>query len=109
MAIKTVGVIGCGLMGREFASAAARWPHLTDAKTGRALDFVPRIVAVCDSFDAMTSDRPYRSALSAERACDEILRCAGTQFDPACAALLVDMVSKMGEGHLDERFVHYAS
>lgn len=36
------GVIGCGLMGREFASAAARWCHLLD------LDFVPRIVAVCD-------------------------------------------------------------
>jgi predicted dehydrogenase len=36
------GIIGCGLMGREFASAAARWCHLLD------LDFVPRIVAACD-------------------------------------------------------------
>jgi predicted dehydrogenase len=36
------GVIGCGLMGREFASAAARWFHLLD------LDFAPRITAVCD-------------------------------------------------------------
>jgi predicted dehydrogenase len=36
------GVIGCGLMGREFASAAARWFHLLD------LDFAPSIVAVCD-------------------------------------------------------------
>jgi len=36
------GIIGCGLMGREFASAAARWCHLLD------LDFEPRIVAVCD-------------------------------------------------------------
>lgn len=36
------GVIGCGLMGREFASAAARWCHLLD------LDFAPRIVAACD-------------------------------------------------------------
>lgn len=36
------GIIGCGLMGREFASAAARWFHLLD------LDVVPRIVAVCD-------------------------------------------------------------
>jgi predicted dehydrogenase len=42
------GVIGCGLMGREFASAAARWPHLTDTKTGQALDFAPRITGVCD-------------------------------------------------------------
>jgi predicted dehydrogenase len=37
------GVIGCGLMGREFASAAARWCHLLN------LDFEPRIVAVCDT------------------------------------------------------------
>lgn len=37
------GIIGCGLMGREFASAAARWCHLAD------MDVKPRIVAVCDS------------------------------------------------------------
>lgn len=37
------GVIGCGLMGKEFASAAARWCHLKD------LDFEPRITAVCDT------------------------------------------------------------
>lgn len=37
------GVIGCGLMGREFVSAALRWPHLLD------LDVAPRIVAVCDA------------------------------------------------------------
>ncbi len=37
------GVIGCGLMGREFASAAARWMHLSDAKAR------PEIVAVCDT------------------------------------------------------------
>lgn len=43
------GVIGCGLMGREFASAAARWMHLADPRTGQGLPFAPRIVAVCDS------------------------------------------------------------
>ena len=37
------GVIGCGLMGREFASAAARWMHLTD------MEVRPEIIAVCDS------------------------------------------------------------
>ncbi|PCI83520.1 MAG: oxidoreductase [Hyphomicrobiales bacterium] len=37
------GVIGCGLMGREFASSAARWLHLTDMKTR------PEIIAVCDT------------------------------------------------------------
>ena len=41
-----------------------------------------RILAVADAFDAMTSDRPYRAAMSISEAIDEIKRCAGTQFDP---------------------------
>ncbi|NDJ62777.1 MAG: gfo/Idh/MocA family oxidoreductase, partial [Chloroflexi bacterium] len=41
------GVIGLGLMGREFASAAARWAHLLD------LDFMPRITAICDTNEAL--------------------------------------------------------
>jgi putative nucleotidyltransferase with HDIG domain len=42
-----------------------------------------RIFAVADSFDAMTSDRPYRRGRPLEEALSEIERCAGTQFDPA--------------------------
>jgi HD-GYP domain-containing protein (c-di-GMP phosphodiesterase class II) len=45
-----------------------------------------RIVAVADAFDAMTSHRPYRRALSAEAAFAEIQRKAGTHFDPECVA-----------------------
>jgi HD-GYP domain-containing protein (c-di-GMP phosphodiesterase class II) len=41
-----------------------------------------RIFAVADALDAMISDRPYRNALSLTHARDEILLCAGTQFDP---------------------------
>jgi putative nucleotidyltransferase with HDIG domain len=41
-----------------------------------------RILAVADSFDAMTSDRPYRSSMPVKRAVDEIISCSGTQFDP---------------------------
>ncbi|HEV8469630.1 MAG TPA: hypothetical protein VGR46_08480, partial [Candidatus Limnocylindria bacterium] len=41
-----------------------------------------RIFSVGDSFDAMTSDRPYRRAMSVEDARAEVLRCRGTQFDP---------------------------
>jgi len=41
-----------------------------------------RIFAVVDAFDAMTSDRPYRRALSYQKAREEIIRCSGTQFDP---------------------------
>ncbi len=47
------GVIGCGMMGREFASAAARWAHLADPRTGQGPGFAPRIVAVCDANPAV--------------------------------------------------------
>lgn len=80
-----------------------------DGLQGEMIPVGARIVAVCDAFDAMTSDRPYRKSLPAEEASRRLLACAGTQFDPACAALLVDAISKMGEDHLAERFVRYAS
>jgi len=41
-----------------------------------------RILAIADAYDAMTSDRPYRKAMSPESAIAELVRCAGTQFDP---------------------------
>jgi len=41
-----------------------------------------RIIAVCDAYAAMTSDRPYRKTLTPARALDELQRCAGSQFDP---------------------------
>jgi len=50
---------------------------------GEDIPLGARILAVADAFDAMTSDRPYRSAMSAEEALSEIKRCTGTQFDPA--------------------------
>ncbi|MDP9224321.1 MAG: HD-GYP domain-containing protein, partial [Actinomycetota bacterium] len=68
-----------------------------------------RIVAVCDSFDAMTSDRPYRAGLPIAAAVEEILRCSGSQFDPQCAALLVDVVTRVGDRDLEEKFVRYAN
>jgi len=56
--------------------------------TGRAGVEIPleaRILAVVDSYDAMTSNRPYRCALPAEDAAEEVDRCAGSQFDPDVA------------------------
>jgi HD-GYP domain-containing protein (c-di-GMP phosphodiesterase class II) len=41
-----------------------------------------KILAVADAYEAMTADRPYRAAMSADDARAELLRCAGTQFDP---------------------------
>jgi diguanylate cyclase (GGDEF)-like protein len=68
---------------------AVRWSHerwdgrgYPDGLAGEDIPLAARIVAVCDAYDAMTSDRSYRSALSAEQACEELQREAGGQFDP---------------------------
>lgn len=46
------------------------------------IPFMARILSVADAFDAMTSDRPYRAKMTKAEAVEEIIRCAGTQFDP---------------------------
>jgi putative two-component system response regulator len=51
-----------------------------------------RILAVADAFDAMISDRPYRSAMSITDIVEEIKRCAGTQFDPIVVAAFLNTV-----------------
>jgi HD-GYP domain-containing protein (c-di-GMP phosphodiesterase class II) len=50
---------------------------------GKEIPLGARIFAIADTLDAMTSDRPYRKGTSFADARTEILRCAGTQFDPA--------------------------
>lgn len=49
---------------------------------GSAIPLGARIIAVCDAFDAMTAGRCYRPAWSYGRAVEELIACAGTQFDP---------------------------
>jgi HD-GYP domain-containing protein (c-di-GMP phosphodiesterase class II) len=53
-----------------------------DGLAGEKIPLGSRIVAVCDAYDAMTSERPYRESLPAAQAIVELRRCAGTQFDP---------------------------
>jgi response regulator RpfG family c-di-GMP phosphodiesterase len=52
---------------------------------GEAIPLGARIFAIADTFDAMTSDRPYRKRTTVEAARAEVTRCAGSQFDPRCA------------------------
>ncbi len=68
---------------------------------GDDIPIAARIFAVADSFDAMTSDRPYRDALAIDRALDEISGGAGTQFDPAVVTEFLDLMQ-------DHSIVHEA-
>jgi len=61
---------------------------------GEDIPFVSRIIAVADSYDAMTSYRAYKKALSEEDAINEIMRCSGTQFDPEIARVFVEKVAR---------------
>ncbi|MEW6662184.1 MAG: HD-GYP domain-containing protein [Bacillota bacterium] len=62
-----------------------------DGLKGDEIPIGSRIIAVADAFDAMTSDRPYRAAMTPEAALQEILRCAGTQLDPQIVQAFVDI------------------
>jgi len=68
-------------------------PHQVIAGSGIPLG--ARIIAIADAFDAMTSDRPYRSAMSVEEAIREIQRGARTQFDPTIITAFIKTVGKV--------------
>jgi HD-GYP domain-containing protein (c-di-GMP phosphodiesterase class II) len=59
---------------------------------GVEIPLVCRILAVADSYDAMTNDRIYRKAMSHEKAVEELKSNAGTQFDPSVVDLFIDII-----------------
>ena len=59
---------------------------------GEDIPYLARIVAVADTFDAMTSRRSYRQALDFDYTTNEIERCKGTQFDPAIADIFLEIL-----------------
>jgi HD-GYP domain-containing protein (c-di-GMP phosphodiesterase class II) len=81
-------------VGHIVRSCHERWDGdgYPDQLAGERIPLVARIVCVCDAYSAMTTDRPYRSALTDAEARAEIARCAGTQFDPHVAGALLSVV-----------------
>ncbi len=63
---------------------------------GEEIPLAARIFAVVDAWDAMTHDRPYRPALSRERALEEIKRGSGTQFDPKIVEVFLEFLKEKG-------------
>lgn len=63
---------------------------------GEEISLQARIIAVADSYDAMTSNRTYGKALSEEEAISEVRRCSGIQFDPDIVKIFVEKVLEIG-------------
>ena len=63
-----------------------------DGLSGNAIPFSSRLIAVCDTYDAMTTDRPYRKGRTHEETLAEIERCKGKQFDPIMADCFMEMM-----------------
>lgn len=82
---------------------------------GLAMEEIPigsRIFVLADTFDAMTSDRPYRAALSVDASREEIISCSGTQFDPRCVQAFLLAFEKIVEirfAEHDEVTEHHAA
>jgi HD-GYP domain-containing protein (c-di-GMP phosphodiesterase class II) len=65
-----------------------------DQLAGSDIPLESRIIFVADSFEAMTSDRPYHTGIPVADAVDELRRCAGTQFDPRPVEALVELLER---------------
>lgn len=66
-----------------------------DGLKGEEIPISSRIIAIADTYDAMTSDRSYRAALSHQVAMDEVQRCSGSQFDPKLAELFISISAEI--------------
>lgn len=76
-----------------FFGGDARDPHLP---TGADIPLGSRILTICDTYDAIVSDRPYRPGRSHEVAVAELRRCAGTQFDPEVVEHFIRRIEERG-------------
>jgi putative nucleotidyltransferase with HDIG domain len=73
---------------------------------GDRIPFGARVFAIADTLDAITSDRPYRKASTFEEAREEILRCAGSQFDPELVEVFASLPIELWQEIRDEISAH---
>ncbi len=75
-----------------------------DGLSGESIPIFAAIIAVADTFDAMTSDRPYRKAFSKEEALRELVRVAGTQLRPDLVSIFVRLMRNRTPEHVVSSF-----
>jgi HD-GYP domain-containing protein (c-di-GMP phosphodiesterase class II) len=87
-----------GQVGHVVRSCHERWDGAgyPDGLVGDQIPLVSRIVAACDAYSAMTTDRPYRPAMPESEARAELARCSGAQFDPKVVGALLNVLSVDG-------------
>jgi len=91
-------LLSADLLNKEIVEAVYHHHERWDGNgypDGLAREDIPiaaRIIAVADSFDAMTASRPYKKTLDKNQALEEISRCAGTQFDPEVAGIFISLM-----------------
>lgn len=78
-----------------------------DGLKGEKIPLLARILSVADAFDAMTSHRPYRKALSIQEAMEELKRKAGTQFDPKIVEIFCNILKKKFSGKKEFRKMNF--
>ena len=112
-AIKTHPAVGSEILGNisDYPELAvgARWHHerfdgkgYPDGLKGEDIPEVARIIAVADTYDAMTSNRSYRNAMEQNKVRAEIERCRGSQFDPRFADIMLQMIDEDTEYRMRE-------
>jgi HD-GYP domain-containing protein (c-di-GMP phosphodiesterase class II) len=89
------GISGLSEVARAVRCEHERWDGhgYPDGLAGEQIPLAARIVFACDTWHAMTSDRPYRPAMPHAEAREELRRGAGTQFDPRVAGMLAERVA----------------
>jgi two-component system, cell cycle response regulator len=86
---------------RLVRSSHERWDGggYPDGLRGDEIPLGARVVAVCDAFDAMTTERPYRDSVNEDDAIAELRRCAGTQFDPVVVEAFCRVIARERPAH----------
>jgi len=82
-AVKELETVGCAILHHHERFDGSGYPN---GLSGHGIPLLSRILAVCDTYDAMTSDRPYRAGIEHRLAIEEMVRCSGSQLDPECVA-----------------------
>src|SRR3954447_26725652 len=88
-----------GRVGEVVRSCHERWDGggYPDGLAAEEIPLAARIVFCCDAYSAMTTDRPYRRAMSKETALEELARNAGSQFEPRVVSALTTVMANQGE------------